>query len=74
MLHSFLFDSITISSQSSRSRKEGLFIQKRTRQKVGGKAALKGDNVVIGLDCDTPLSVVDMSVRQKISSNANRGC
>ena len=30
----------------------------RTEQKT----EIKGDNVVIGLDCDTPLSVVDKSV------------
>ena len=36
----------------------------RTEQKT----ELKGDNVVIGLDCDTPLSVVDKSVVRYHSS------
>ena len=38
--------------------KKGSMESERTEQKT----ELKGDNVVIGLDCDTPLSVVDKSV------------
>ena len=37
---------------------KGSIESERTEQKT----ELKGDNVVIGLDCDTPLSVVDKSV------------
>ena len=33
------------------------------------KTELKGDNVVIGLDCDTPLSVVDKSVVRLIANS-----
>ena len=43
---------------------KGSIESERTEQKT----ELKGDNVVIGLDCDTPLSVVDKSVVRYHSS------
>ena len=43
---------------------KGSIESERTEQKT----ELKGDNVVIGLDCDTPLSVVDKTVVRYHSS------
>ena len=58
-----MYEEKTSEGRKSKEGK-GSMESERTEQKT----ELKGDNVVIGLDCDTPLSVVDKSVVRYHSS------
>ena len=59
-----MYEEKTSEGRKSKEGK-GSMESERTEQKT----ELKGDNVVIGLDCDTPLSVVDKSVVRRYHSS-----